>query len=156
DQHQDVHEYGLDHVTPNDNTGNDSASASTTQAGVAATSDVSITKTAPATVPQAGGNITYAIKASHTGNTAAAGVTRTDTLPAGVTFVSATPSQGTCTGTATVTCSLGSLAAGTRPPTVSIFPSAPAYPPTSTRTFTNTASITGTPNDNTGNDSASA
>ena len=39
----------------------------------------------------------------------------TDTLPASVNFVSVTPSQGTCTGTSTVTCYLGSLPAfGTR------------------------------------------
>jgi uncharacterized repeat protein (TIGR01451 family) len=36
----------------------------------------------------------------------------TDHVPAGATFVSATPSQGTCTGGATVSCSLGTLANG--------------------------------------------
>ena len=41
----------------------------------------------------------------------ATGVTLTDTLPAGVTFDSATPSQGTCSeSSGTVTCALGTLA----------------------------------------------
>ncbi|GIV95502.1 MAG: hypothetical protein KatS3mg057_0159 [Herpetosiphonaceae bacterium] len=39
----------------------------------------------------------------------ATGVTVVDTLPPGVVLVSATASQGTCSGTSTVTCSLGSL-----------------------------------------------
>jgi uncharacterized repeat protein (TIGR01451 family) len=47
-----------------------------------------------------------------TGATSMSGVTFTDPLPSGVTFVSATPSQGTCTGGATVNCSLGDLSAG--------------------------------------------
>ena len=46
------------------------------------------------------------------GRTAAAAVTVSDPLPAGVTFVSATPSVGSCSGTSTVTCSLGTLASG--------------------------------------------
>jgi len=33
-------------------------------------------------------------------------------LPAGSTFVSAAPSQGTCSGTTTVTCSLGNIGPG--------------------------------------------
>src|SRR5262249_30009381 len=99
--------------TPNDDTSKDSSTAATTQAGVTRSAAEQIGKTAPATVAQAGGEISYAITASHTGNAAATGVMVSDTLPAGTTFVSATASQGTCAGTATVTCSLGTLAAGT-------------------------------------------
>src|SRR5262249_58688542 len=115
-----------------------------------------ITRTRTATVRQAGGNITYSITASHTGNTAATGVTVTDTLPAGTTFVSSTASQGSCAGTATVTCSLGTLGAGSTSATVTIVVSVPANTSPSTITFTNTASITGTPDDNAGNDSSTA
>lgn len=43
---------------------------------------------------------------------AAHGVVVTDVLPANVAFQSATPSQGSCTGTTTVTCNLGTLANG--------------------------------------------
>jgi uncharacterized repeat protein (TIGR01451 family) len=48
------------------------------------------------------------------GETPMSNVTFTDPLPAGVTFVSVTTSQGTCTGGTTVTCNLGNFpAAGT-------------------------------------------
>ena len=40
----------------------------------------------------------------------ATGVTWTETLPAGWKFVSAQPSQGTCSGTTVITCELGALA----------------------------------------------
>jgi hypothetical protein len=42
----------------------------------------------------------------------ASGVTVTDTLPAATAFVSATPSQGTCSGTTTVTWPLRSIGSG--------------------------------------------
>jgi CSLREA domain-containing protein len=55
-----------------------------------AVSDLSITKTAPATVTQ-GNNFTYTITVSNSASAAVAatGVTVSDTLPSGVTFVSA-------------------------------------------------------------------
>ena len=63
-------------------------------------------------------------------------MTVTDTLPAGAAFVSASASQGTCIGTAPVTCSLGSLASGTTATvTVKVRPSAAG-------TATSTASVT--------------
>lgn len=46
---------------------------------------------------------------SNRGPDTATGVAFTSTLPAGLTFVSATPSQGTCTG---ASCNLGNLASG--------------------------------------------
>jgi uncharacterized repeat protein (TIGR01451 family) len=67
---------------------------------------------APDPVP-AGGNLTYTIEASNAGPASAAEVAVTDVLPAGLTFVSATPSQGTCTEQeGLVTCTLGGLAPG--------------------------------------------
>ena len=59
---------------------------------------------------QAGDNVTYAITVTNTGSSTAANVTVADEFP-GATLVSATSSGG-CTGTTTVTCALGSLAAG--------------------------------------------
>lgn len=59
---------------------------------------------------QAGDNITYTVKVTNTGPTAATGVTVQDQFP-GATLVSATAPSG-CTGTTTVTCSLGTIAAG--------------------------------------------
>jgi serine protease len=65
----------------------------------------------PATV---GNNLTYTITVTNIGpgNDVATGVTVTDTLPGNVTYVSATPSQGTCNGASTVTCNLGSIIKG--------------------------------------------
>jgi uncharacterized repeat protein (TIGR01451 family) len=56
-----------------------------------------------------GGNITYTITATNNGPNGTTNVTVTDALPAEVTFVSATPSQGTCSDTSTFTCNLGTI-----------------------------------------------
>jgi conserved repeat domain len=75
--------------------------------------DISITKTVAGAPPYAAGaNRTYTITVANNGGSAATGVTVSDTLPAGTTFVSATPSQGSCSGTATVSCALGGLVSG--------------------------------------------
>jgi uncharacterized repeat protein (TIGR01451 family) len=56
---------------------------------------------------------TYRIAVQNHGPSDAIGVVVTDTLPAGVTFESAVPSQGSCAqAVGTVTCALGTLAAG--------------------------------------------
>ncbi|MGH8587098.1 MAG: hypothetical protein ACREWE_13280 [Gammaproteobacteria bacterium] len=60
---------------------------------------------APDPVPP-GGALTYVITVLNGGPEAATRVTLSDTLPGGVEFISATQSQGTCTGTATVVCPL--------------------------------------------------
>ena len=61
-----------------------------------------------------GQNLTYNLSVTNNGPVAATGAMLTDTLPAGTTFVSASPSQGTCSNPApgTITCSLGALANG--------------------------------------------
>jgi uncharacterized repeat protein (TIGR01451 family) len=72
--------------------------------------DLSITKSGPSVATQ-GVPFTYNLTVKNNGPADATGVTVTDTLPAAVTFVSATP--GSCTQAAgTVTCALGSLANG--------------------------------------------
>ena len=65
----------------------------------------------PDPVPQ-GNTLTYFITVRNGGPGAATNVTLTDTLPGGVEFPLASPSQGTCTGTATVVCALGDVANG--------------------------------------------
>jgi type VI secretion system secreted protein VgrG len=77
----------------------------------ASQADVSIAKTGPATV-SGGANIAYNLAVANAGPSSAAGVTVNDVLPAGTTFVSATPSLGSCSGTSTVSCSLGTMASG--------------------------------------------
>ena len=74
--------------------------------------DLSITKTATGGHFVAGQPMTFNITVQNGGPQSASAVTVTDVLPANTTFVSATPSQGSCTGTTTVTCSLGAIANG--------------------------------------------
>ncbi|MGH9972261.1 MAG: PQQ-dependent sugar dehydrogenase, partial [Pyrinomonadaceae bacterium] len=74
--------------------------------------DVALSKTASPNPGQVGVNISYRVAVTNNGPATATNVNVTDTLPSGVTFVSATPLQGSCSGTATVNCSLGSLTAG--------------------------------------------
>ena len=71
--------------------------------------DLSITKTANGDRFEPGAPVTYTITVTNNGPSLAAGVTVTDILPVGSTLIAATPSQGTCSGTSTVTCSLGTL-----------------------------------------------
>jgi uncharacterized repeat protein (TIGR01451 family) len=101
--------------------------------------DVSIVKTGPATLVSGGGNVTYNIVVTNAGPSSAAGVTVNDVLPAGTTFVSATPSQGSCSGTSTVSCSLGTIASGGTATVVIVVTS-----PGSAGSLTNTATVDST------------
>jgi uncharacterized repeat protein (TIGR01451 family) len=56
-----------------------------------------------------GSNLTYTITVSNSSAFAANNVVVADTLPVGVNFVSATPGLGSCTGTTSLSCSLGTL-----------------------------------------------
>lgn len=74
--------------------------------------DLVLTKTGSPDLVIVGDLLTYTVKATNQGPDAATNVVMTDTLPLGATFVSATPSQGTCTGTSTVTCKLATINKG--------------------------------------------
>jgi uncharacterized repeat protein (TIGR01451 family) len=77
-------------------------------------SDLTITKTDSPDPVTPGQNLTYDLTITNNGASASTAVEVTDTLPAEVTFVSATPSQGACSEAAgVVTCELGHLANGT-------------------------------------------
>jgi uncharacterized repeat protein (TIGR01451 family) len=74
----------------------------------AGNADLGITKTA------SGGffatqNATFNIAVTNSGPNNAVAVVVTDVIPAGTTFASATPSQGSCSGTSTVMCNLGTI-----------------------------------------------
>ena len=84
---------------------------------------------------QVGTNLTYTITVSNVDPTRSMTATMTDILPAGVNLVSATPSQGSCTGTSTVVCDLGFLVAGANA-TISL-----VVTPTTAGTLSNTASV---------------
>jgi large repetitive protein len=88
---------------PENNTG-----TATSTVGPAA--DLSITKTMGKA--EAGKPLTYTLAVTNHGPSASSAVTVKDTLPAGTTFKSAAPSQGTCSASGQeVTCQLGGLAA---------------------------------------------
>lgn len=79
----------------------------------AAIADLTIAKTAAGTGPfTVGQSATFDIQVVNVGPGSAPNVTVTDVLPAGTTFISATPSSGSCSGTATVVCNVGTLASG--------------------------------------------
>jgi uncharacterized repeat protein (TIGR01451 family) len=75
--------------------------------------DLSVTKSASPNPAQVGVPLSYRVVVSNGGPAAATNVSLVDTLPAGITFGSASSTQGTCSGTGPVNCSLGSLAVGT-------------------------------------------
>jgi uncharacterized repeat protein (TIGR01451 family) len=95
-------------ATADQNSGNNSGSSTAT---VSASADLSITKTGPSTV-NPNTNASYMINVSNAGSSNSQNVTVTDVIPSNTSFVSATPSQGSCSGTSTVTCSLGTINAG--------------------------------------------
>ena len=88
---------------------------------------------------QVGQPLTYTLAVQNLGATTATGVVATDTLPASVTFVSATSTQGTCTQAGiTVTCAVGTLP-GLAQATITI-----VVIPTTAGTISNTATVTQT------------
>jgi uncharacterized repeat protein (TIGR01451 family) len=115
---------------------NNTASATST-VRVPSNADLAITKTDSPDPVGVGQLVTYLLRVVNNGPEIATGVSTSDTLPGTVTFISSSPSQGSCAGTTTVACNLGTLAVnGTA--TVSIVVQA-----NSTGTINNTATVTG-------------
>jgi uncharacterized repeat protein (TIGR01451 family) len=114
--------------------------------------DLVLNLTAPATVTS-GTNLVYTYTISNAGSGSAAGVSLSDPIPAGVTYVSCTSTAGTCANSAgTFTASLGTLApASGATVTLTVTVTAPAG-----TVIGNTANVTTTtPEPNVSNNSAS-
>ena len=96
--------------TPDPNPGDNSASAETS---ITPAADLALSKTAEPDPVLAGTQLTYSLEIVNTGPQSATGVQVIDTLPPGVTYDSATPSQGSCSqSSGTVTCGLGTITNG--------------------------------------------
>jgi uncharacterized repeat protein (TIGR01451 family) len=111
--------------------------------------DLALTKTDPPGRAPTGRNMTYTLTMNNNGPDAAHAVTVFDQLPPSVTFVSATPTQGSCEESGgTVTCSLGTIGTGDIG-TIDI-----VVKPTVPGTITNTASVSASTPDPNGNNNA--
>jgi len=117
-----------------DGTDNTAAAQTTVVAPGPAQADLAVTKVAsPDPVFSDAGDLVYTITVDNNGPAGATAVTLTDTLPAGVTFVSADTGSGSCgdpdTGGA-LDCSLGSLADGSNATVTIIVTPDPVTEPT--------------------------
>ncbi len=130
------------------NPANDQSSVSLNATTLA---DIQVTKAISNPAPAVGEQVTFTVTATNLGPSPATGVVLTDQLPAGLAFVSATPSQGTYVS-ATGVWTVGSIAA-TQSAVLSITARV-----TQPGTFTNTATKTAAnePDPNPANDSGSA
>jgi uncharacterized repeat protein (TIGR01451 family) len=132
-----------------DPTNNTTPAVTTTVAGDA---ELALTKTVDKNAANVGDTLTYTIKVKNTGPQAATGTVVSDPLPAGLTRLGATTSQGTCAAGSPVVCSLGSVAVGA---TATVTITARVDLAAANSTVTNTATTTSTqddtnPADNTG------
>lgn len=100
-----------------------------------ATADLNVAKTASSATFTPNQQITFTISVTNGGPVAATGVVVTDTLPAGLTFVSVTSATASCGGTTTVTCTIPALAVSASA-TISLVASASGTTP-----ITNVASV---------------
>jgi uncharacterized repeat protein (TIGR01451 family) len=125
-------------ATVDPSTGNNATSEDT---AIQAVADMSIGKGDDSDPVAAGTPLTYTIDYDNLGVSDATGVEVVDTLPAGVTLVSATPDQGTCSEAAgVVTCDLGDVGAAASAGQILIVVHVDAATP-SGATLSNTATI---------------
>jgi uncharacterized repeat protein (TIGR01451 family) len=127
---------------------NNSVSVSTTVNPVA---DLALSMTDAPDPVKKRAKLVYNLTVVNNGPSSANNVSLTDTLPADTVFDGAVPSQGTCSGTATVTCAIGALGSGAIA-TVTITVKSKV-----TGSITNSATVTATEADSdTANNSATA
>ena len=137
--------------TSDPNAANDATSEDTT---IATSADISVSKVDSADPVPAGTGFSYMVTVSNAGPSDATLVQLADTLPTEVTYVSATPAQGSCSEAAgVVTCDLGTMTPGASVDVV-IAVSVPAD--TAAGMFTNNASVSSATSDPVaGNDATS-
>ena len=97
--------------------------------------DLALGQHASPAQPRPGAPLTYTLTVTNTGPAPATGVVLTNTLPAGATLRTVTPSQGSCLGTAPIICNLGPLGSGA-PATVTV-----GVTPAIAARLTNTATV---------------
>jgi uncharacterized repeat protein (TIGR01451 family) len=95
--------------TPDPDRSNNSATA---PVPLGPNADLQIEKRASANLVLAGGQVMYTLAVGNNGPSDATDVTVSDPAPAGLTVISAQPSQGSCDTTAGVVCRLGSIVNG--------------------------------------------
>ncbi len=119
--------------------------------------DLSLAKSVDNAAPVSGADVTFTLTLTNSGADAAPGVQVTDLLPAGFTYVSSTPSQGTY-NSGTGVWDVGTVAVGGTAPTLQIVATT-----SGTSAIVNSAQVTAStyvdpdsdPNDGTGDDFAS-
>jgi uncharacterized repeat protein (TIGR01451 family) len=106
--------------------------------GGAECADLEIAKTGPATA-EAGGRLAFTLSVMNHGPSSAQTVSVVDTLPSGVTFVSASGSGWSCShaGSASVTCTRPALGSGVTAPDIRVVVTAPDQ----AASITNTAEV---------------
>lgn len=92
-----------------DSAGKTRVSNDVTKTWIVRNADLSVLKTGPALV-QNGGSVTYTITVTNNGPATAHNAVVNDAVPASITGASASPSQGSCSGS--FTCNLGDIASG--------------------------------------------
>jgi uncharacterized repeat protein (TIGR01451 family) len=91
--------------------GNNTATATTTVTTADTAADLALAVTDAPDPALVNGQLTYKFTMTNAGPATVTGV-KLSNLVRGITFVSATASQGSCTGTSTVVCNLGNIAQG--------------------------------------------
>jgi len=97
---------------PDPNPGNNTDSTGNGGTTGTPSTDLAIVKTGPATQPVEETAFNYTLVVTNNGPSTATGVVVSDPLPSNFTLGTATPTQGSCSGTTTVTCALGTILNG--------------------------------------------
>jgi uncharacterized repeat protein (TIGR01451 family) len=128
--------------TTNDPVASNNTSSTTILVGITGDADLRLSLSAAPSPVFVSSPLTYSVAVQNLGVADATGTTITDTLPAGVTFVSATVTQGTCTQSAgVVTCNVGTLTASSTA-TATITITAPGTSGSLTDTASTTSGVT--------------